>query len=225
MKLESIERHTLTVHLIWTVIAAAMLFLPLGLTLGHVVFGLVLLYNLMVPIAAKSAGHDEVFRLWLFLVPLSAFQVLPDYFLADVIGVLVFPEIGFPQFGPVSAFMAGMWTIPLFVIVFVSRRIEARQGRQAGLLWAALLSFLIFVGSEATLWRLSIWHAENVHMTAHVAWYVVLPEVLLGLSTFLAFDLLGKRAVVWRILGALAVSAFYLGNLGLSYLLIERILF
>ena len=92
-----------------------------------------LVYNLALPIAARFLGHREWLKLWLFLVPLSALQVLPDWVLSAVLEVLVFPDTGGPRIATVNASMAGMWAITPFPVIFLGQRVEDRLGRRAAL--------------------------------------------------------------------------------------------
>ncbi len=192
-------------------------------TLGARIWVLVLVYNLALPVSARLLDHREWLKLWLFLVPLSALQIVPDLVLSAVLEVLVFPDSGGPRINTVNASMAGMWTIALFPVVFLGQRIEARIGRRAALATVATASFMVFVGSEALAWRIPIWHAQNVAMVGGVALYVVIPEILLGLATFRVFQGTAARPLGVRLVGALALMLFYLGALICSYFLIERV--
>lgn len=190
-------------------------------SLGARIFALVVGYNLALPIAARLLRHREWLVLWLFLVPLSALQVVPDWVLSAVLGVLVFPDVGGPRLDTVSGSMAGMWTIALFPVLFLGSRVEARVGRRAAYAAVAVASFVIFVGSEAVAWRIPIWHAQNVAMFGNVALYVVVPEILLGLATYRVFQATASRTVHLSLAGAVALMLFYLGALIGCYSLIE----
>ncbi len=222
--LSASELNALVLHTLFALIAATALAVSLPLTTGQVIFALVLAYNLAVGAGALVLGHRDWLRLWLFLVPLSALQIVPDAFLSSVLGVLVFPDVGFPRIGGVSAFMAGMWTIALFVVVFLGRSVEGRSSRRTALVWVSVASFVLFVGSEAVLWRVPVWYAQDVTMVGHVAVYVVVPEILLGLSTFLTYQALENRRVVYRLAGEVALMVLYLGALCCSYLVVEHVL-
>lgn len=192
-------------------------------TLGARIWILVLGYNLALPVAARLLGHREWLALWLFLVPLSALQVVPDWVLSAVLEVLIFPDVGGPRIDTVNASMAGMWTIALFPVVFLGSRIEARAGRRAAFATVAAASFAVFVGSEAVAWRIPIWYAQNVAMVGHVALYVVMPEILLGLATFRVFRTTTPKPLGMRLAGALALMLFYLSALICCYFLIEEV--
>ncbi|MEO0559849.1 MAG: hypothetical protein AAF170_16895, partial [Bacteroidota bacterium] len=167
---------------------------------------------------------SEWVPLWGFLALVSLFQVIPDAFLASVLGTLVFPETGGPRIGKVPLAMAGMWTIPLWVSLFTARQLD--QGSLYRGLWiAALVCGVVLASSEATLWAVPIWEAaEGVTTVGRVAVYVILPEVLLGAVTYLAYHLSRERS--WAAKGAVAglVALVYLGALCASYGLVERVL-
>ncbi|NBC17024.1 MAG: hypothetical protein GVY18_06875 [Bacteroidetes bacterium] len=154
--------------------------------------------------------------------PLSVLQVVPDWFLAEVLGVLVFPDLGVFRIGAVSGYMAGLWAVPLFVIVYVSLRLQERSRRGVGDLTAVVLALLIFGAAEATLWRLGAWVAQDVTTVAHVALYVVPPEMLLGWTAFHAYRRVGDRPFPHKLGAAGLVMLIYLGSLCASYLLLER---
>ncbi len=118
------DRDAVYLHLFFAIAATLMLTLPLGISVGWRLCVLVLLYNVLVPLTAWLRQHPDWLTLWLFLLPLSLWQIFPDWFLSAVLGVLVFPDTGAPKIGNIPIFMAGLWTIPLFIIIFLGRRIK-----------------------------------------------------------------------------------------------------
>ncbi len=126
------EGHALAFHALFAAVAVAVLAVPVA-TLGARIFALVLGHNFALPVVARLLGHREWLSLWLFLLPLSAFQVVPDWVLSAVLGVLVFPDVGGPRIDTVNGSMAGIWTIALFPVVLLGQQIEARIGRRAAL--------------------------------------------------------------------------------------------
>ena len=223
-KLERVDRDAILLHGAFALACLLVLAVPLGIPVGQRVSGLVLLYNVALPLAAWRRGHPEWSKLWLFLVPLSVLQVFPDWFLADPLGVIEFPDTGGLRIGPIPAFMAGMWTIPLFIIILLGRRVAAHSTRNIALATVAVASILLFVGSEATLWAVPIWHARNVTMVARVAVYLIVPEIVLGLSAFLAFESSLHRSIWHKLSGAFAVMLLYLGSPCFFYLVVEQLL-
>ncbi len=189
-------------------------------TLGWRITGLVIFYNLLLPAFARAVNYSGWLELWTYLLPLSILMIAPDWFLAEVLGVLVFPDTGAPFVGPVPIFMGGMWVVPLFIIIYIGRRF---RGRYAPYL-AGLASGVIFLASEATLWQIPIWMAQNVAQVGHVAWYLVAPLTMLGVFALWGFEWsLGKS--FWHKLAAgFLVMLTYIGNTGLFYLLVERVM-
>jgi hypothetical protein len=163
-------------------------------------------------------------NLWLFALILSLFQVFPDWFLADQLDVLVFPADGCFKIGAVSGYMAGLWTIPIFIAVFVGERIQYRYSPNIAYLAAGAVSFILFAGSEQTLWLLPAWHAENVFMIGHTAVYIVIPEIILGLTAFFGFQQVKTKPIRYKIIAAFLVMQLYLGSAAFFYFLIESIL-
>ena len=215
------DRHVLGFHLVFAALASAALLAPVETPSGVRIFLLVVFYNMALPLAAHQLDHRRWIRIWLFLVPVSAFQVLPDAFLAARLEVLVFPNLGGPRLGPVPAAMAGMWTIPLFLVLYLGERCLAEKNLSTALGAVAVASAVLFVGAEATLWAVPIWYAQGVHTVGHVALYVIVPEILLGLAAFIACEELADRHPTLQVLAAFCVSTFYLGALGISHLLVE----
>ncbi len=217
------ERHVITFHWLYAMAAGVGFYTVPREWVGPLIFALVAAYNIALPLAGRWLGHDDWIVIWLFLVPLSLFQVFPDHVLATHLGTLVFPDLGTPRLGAVNAFMAGMWTIPLFLITFLGLRLDDRFSRRAALLGVGLASLVILVGSEAVLPALPIWYAQGVETIGHVALYVIVPEILLGIATFLAVERSPRRKAWENLLSAGLVSAFYLLCLLGSYVLIERV--
>lgn len=216
------DRDVIGFHLAFAGLAALTLALPLGASTGWRVLALAVVYNLGLPALAVGRGHREAFALWGFLVPLSALQVFPDWFLADVLKILVFPDTGAPRLGAVPVFMAGLWTPALFPVLYAAGRAAVR-GWVGGALMAAGAGLALFAGAEAVLWAVPIWEAQNVHQTAHVAWYVLAPEVLLSVAAWGAFAATRTRGWPARLAAAFAVMVFYLGALGFFYFVVERL--
>ena len=203
-------RHALALHGLLAVAALAGYASLHPPRLGMAILGLVIAYNLLLPVWAKAAGFGHWFRAWLCLLPLSVFQVLPDWFLSAGLGVLHFPDLGAPRFETVPVYMAGMWVIPLFWV------------SQARSIWgAALVALLIFAFAEWFARPLQIWVASGVSQSFGVAHYVLLPEALLGAGTWWLCRQhhgISLRLVVQ----AAALALCYTGALAVSWTLFER---
>ncbi|MCW7468019.1 DUF6989 domain-containing protein [Leptospira kanakyensis] len=165
------------------------------------------------------------FRIWKFLVPLSIFMVFPDWFLSSALQILVFPEDGFFKIGTVAGYMAGLWVIPLFVCVYTGIKLEEMSVSIIGTgLWVGIIALIIFGTSEATMWVLGSWYAKDVKMWGHVAYYVLVPEMILGITTYLAYQGFSYSAYIIQMAIGFLVMLLYIGNLSFFYLLIEKIL-
>ncbi len=220
LRLTHSEADALIFHLAFACLALVVLRLAepsLGLRIGV----LVVVYNLMLPAYAQWRGHDEWMDLWLFLLPLSVLQVLPDWFLAAVLDSLVFPRTGSAFIGAVPIFMAGMWVIPLFLIVMVDRAVTPRFGRVAGVLGTVLASALIFLSAEAMAWRIPIWIARDVAHWQGIAFYLIPALLLLGPVTAYAYEACLHRTIWERLLAAALVMLAYAASCTLSYWLVE----
>ncbi|MCD9197852.1 DUF6989 domain-containing protein [Aeromicrobium wangtongii] len=181
---------------------------------GWGVLATVLAYVIALQVAARRSGRDDLAALAAFLVPVSVFQVLPDWVLADLIGTLRFPDTGGLRVDDViPVAMAGMWVAPLFIAVALA---GGRPGR------AALLSAVVFLGAEIAAPALGLWEPTgDTTRWAGVAIYVVPAEAALGWATAVAFTATRRLGAWPRVGAALAVSTFYLGALVLAHFLID----
>jgi hypothetical protein len=227
ISLQASERDALWLHLLWGLLVAGALALPSGPPQGMRIFLLLVAYATAAVALAVRRGYGQWLEDLAVLIPLSALQIFPDWFLSKVLGVLAFPDPTFPKIGTVTAYMAGMWTVPLFLAVLVGRGVEARDprfldraaGRPMARMAAAAAAAFLFVGAEATLWRLEIWHAVGVYQVGHVALYVVVPEVLLGVAVYEACRWAEGRRWWEKLTVAVVVMWLYLGMLAFFYLL------
>jgi len=207
-------RDALLFHVFFALAAGGVFFVLRPPELGWGLLGLVTVYNLLLPLIASRGGHREWLDLWIFLLPLSVLQVLPDWVLSQQFGILVFPDLGGPFIGAVPAYMAGMWVIPLFWIVWLAGR---------STLTAALLALLFFAGAEWAAHPLQLWHAQHVGQFMGIAYYVLLPEMLLGWATAYAYEQTRESNPFARLGAVACVSSFYTGALVLSYFLSEHV--
>ena len=119
IELEKEEKDALIVHLLFAIICIPILLIPISI--GLQLFILVTIYNLLIPLFAFWRGYNEWIKLWLFVFMLSVFFIWPDWILADQLGTIAFPpNDGILHIGAVSAYMAGLWAIPFFAIVFMN---------------------------------------------------------------------------------------------------------
>ena len=171
-------------------------------------------YNVALPLTARAVGRPDLVRLWAFLLPLSVFQLLPDWVLAETIGTIHFPDTGGPRVDDVIPLaMCGMWVAPLFISLALAKDSAWR---------AAGLALAIFTGSELAAPVLEIWEpTDAATQVAGVALYVLPAEAVLGAAAFLAFRWVGERARVEQVAVALGVATLYLGALVLGYFLID----
>ena len=218
------ERDALLFHLAFSVLCMPVLLVP-GPGMGVKLFILVLVYNIALPVTAKLRGHAEWTGIWLFALVLSIFQVFPDWFLSAQLGVLVFPEDGFPKIGTVSGYMAGLWTIPIFIIIYAARGFgRAVSTRAAYAAAAAVLALVIFGLSEQTVWMLPSWYAIDVHMIGHTAIYIIVPEMILGMSCVYSYERVRGKGHAVMVPAAFLVMLLYLGSAAWFYFIVERVL-
>jgi hypothetical protein len=125
--------------------------------------------------------------------------------------------------GDIPLYMAGLWAIPLFALTYIGCELKKRFAYPMTLVGIAILTLFIFIIAEETMWMLPSWSARNVTLVGHVALYIIIPEILLGLSTFLSYDLFKDKGLPVQLALAYVVMVFYLGNAALFNFL-ERVL-
>ena len=181
---------------------------------GWGIAALVVGYNVGLPLLARAVDRADWFELWAFLLPVSIFQVLPDWVLAGQVGSLVFPDVGGPRVDDVIPLaMAGMWVPPLFIVLVLAGGSALR---------AAGLALVVFLGSELAAPMLELWEpGPGLTEVAGVALYVLPAEAALGWAACVAFEATCDAPRPGKVGAAFAVSTFYLGALVLSYFLIE----
>jgi len=214
------------IHVVFAVLAAITLLFPFpGVLVDQKMLIIVVLYNALIVIEFYHKGHEEWKSIWLFSFILSLFMIFPDWYLAETLGALVFPIGGLPMIGgSIPLYMAGLWSIPFFIIIFVGKEIQKRKSIEMTLAIVSVLGVLIFVMSELTLVNLPSWTATVTGMTGNLAWYIIIPELFLALSTFICYEYILEKKIWMKIIGAFAVMVFYIGNASFFYFLIETLL-
>ncbi|WP_232680397.1 hypothetical protein [Nocardioides sp. R-C-SC26] len=181
---------------------------------GWAVLTCVVGYLVALVVVCRVTSRPDLLALVGFLVPVSIFQVLPDWILAEVLGTLRFPDTGGPRVDDVVPLaMAGMWVAPLFVALALSAGRPAR---------AALYAVVVFAGAEVLAPALDLWEpvGDTTRMFG-IAVYVLPAEAALGWAAAFAFNQVRTRSLPTRTAAALAVATFYLGALVLSYFVID----
>ncbi|MET0766979.1 MAG: hypothetical protein ABWY50_04985 [Aeromicrobium sp.] len=181
---------------------------------GWGVLATVVAYVAALQVATRRSGRRDLQALAAFLVPVSVFQVLPDWVLADLVGTLRFPDTGGLRVDDViPVAMAGMWVAPLFLAVALAGGRPARS---------AVLAAVIFLGAELAAPGLGLWEPTgDTTRWVGVAIYVIPAEAALGWSTAVAVAATRRAGPLARVGAAFAVSTFYLGALVLAYFLID----
>ena len=212
-------REALWFHGLFVAVALLTLSLVHGAMFGTALLTLAIAYNVTLPLYALARGHAEWLSLWLFLIPLSCGQVLPDWALVDIARVLVFPDYGqFRIGGAVPVYFMGLWIMLLFPILLVCDSTRRRY------LNTALLSLLLFAFWEWAARPLGLWHAVNVSMIAGTAVYPLIPEIMLSLVALWAYRSTRKYSTIQQLFSAFAVNLLYTGALFIGLLLSRHLL-
>ena len=221
-------RATFWIFLTGGLLCGALLALPRVLTppqLGQALLAVVALYVLVLFAGAWLRSQHELLGALTFLLPLSACQVLPDTVLVQVLGTLAFPDLGAARIGPaVPAYMAGLWVLPLLLVVWAAE-VTSRASAALSLLVALAVSLAVFGAAEwAAAHVLTLWHPRNVDTWQGVALYVLPAEALLGLVTWVAYTQVRHRTIFTKAVAAALVSVFYAGALVASHVAFQRYL-
>jgi len=225
LNLTKLEKDFIYLHLIFTVLCIVVLIIPVSNSIGIKLLILVVIYNILIPVLNKIRNHTDMINLWFFAFLVSLFQIWPDWFLSAQLDVLVFPEDGLFKIGTVSGYMLGLWMIPIFIIVFTGIRINDRSSDKVAILAVSLLSLLIFGLAEQSMWMLQSWYPQNVTLLfGHLAVYIVVPEILLGLSSYYCYTKIREKHIWTKIGTAFLVMILYLGNACFFYFLIEKVI-
>ena len=219
-------RDFIIVHLIFVGLCFAVLIIPVPISMGIKLFILVASYNLLILLVGLFRKDSEWVKLWVFVFFISLFQIWPDWFLSAQLNVLVFPEDGLFNIGTVSGYMAGLWAIPLFIICFIGLKLKEKYSLPKTLIAIGLIALAIFGFSEQSMWMLQSWYPQNVTLIFdHLAVYIIIPEVILGLSTFYYFQKTKNQHYLMLIVVAFGIMLLYLGSVSFFYFVFEKVIF
>jgi len=219
------DKDFIIVHLIFITVCILILSLPIPLPIGIKLFILVIVYNLLVALVGLIRKDKAWIKLWFFTLMISVFQIFPDWFLSAELNILIFPEDGLFKIGTVSGYMLGLWAIPLFMICFIGLKVEELSSKRKGFITVTVCSLLIFGIAEQSMWLLNSWYPQSVTLIFdHLAIYIILPEILLGLSTFYFYSREKSKKMWILIIYAFIIMILYLGNASFFFFLIEKII-
>ena len=215
------EKDVIIVHVLFALICAMVMLFPLKPAIGVRMMALVIIYNLMMPLWGLFRRDREWLNLWLFSFILSLLMIFPDWFLSKYLEILVFPDDGMFKIGTVSAYMAGLWTIPVFIILFISERMYIHYSSKAAYGTATLASFIIFTLSDQLFRLLPAWYSQHVNMIGHMPVYIIVPKILFGLAAYFAYQYTSKLSNWYKFPAAALVMQLYLGSAVFFYFLVE----
>jgi hypothetical protein len=214
------------IHIIFAVLAAITLLVTIPTaTVSGKMLVLVLIYNGLIVVEFYTKGYEDWKSIWVFAFIMSLLMVFPDWYLAETLGALQFPDDGFPMIGgSIPLYMAGLWSIAFFIILFIGQEVQSRKSEGIAYGLVSVFSVMIFVLAELTLVYLPSWTATVIGMTGNLAWYIVIPELFLGLSAFVCYNIVKGKKIWMTILGAFTVMILYIGSASFFYFIIETLL-
>ncbi|MHA2201131.1 MAG: hypothetical protein ACXABN_14740 [Candidatus Thorarchaeota archaeon] len=81
------------IHIIFAVLAAISLLVPIPTaTVSGKMLVLVLLYNGLIVVDFYAKGYEDWKSIWIFAFMLSLLMVFPDWYIAETLGALQFPN-------------------------------------------------------------------------------------------------------------------------------------
>ncbi|MHA1943830.1 MAG: DUF6989 domain-containing protein [Candidatus Thorarchaeota archaeon] len=219
-------RDFMLIHIIFAVLAAITLLVTIPTaTVSGKMLVLVLIYNGLIVVEFYTKGYEDWKSIWVFAFIMSLLMVFPDWYLAETLGALQFPDDGFPMIGgSIPLYMAGLWSIAFFIILFIGQEVQSRKSEGIAYGLVSVFSVMIFVLAELTLVYLPSWTATVIGMTGNLAWYIVIPELFLGLSAFVCYNIVKGKKIWMTILGAFTVMILYIGSASFFYFIIETLL-
>ncbi len=198
-------------------------------TVGNTVFLLVVFWHLTIFLRGLFR-YPRLLSYYRFLLPLSLWFVLPDWFLVRFAGTLEFPSNGsfWMIGGAVSPSMAGMWSIPGLLILqscYPSSTTTENTIPVMCHVKAAIVGLVVFVMAEQCLpfvWTVTEGVVHRVGWGHGVAVYVLPAEILLG-PTILHFYHATKdsKNCYHSIMGAGMTMLIYTGALSIGLLALE----
>ncbi|MCC5813221.1 MAG: hypothetical protein JJT78_00565 [Leptospira sp.] len=209
----------------YSILVLLILFTPLIAVTGWKLIFLVGFFIIAMPILIYSLDLEDWKPVFWFSFLASLFQIFPDWFLAEALGVLVFPDEERFLIGKVPIYMAGMWTIPFFISL-LSARIAKSNINFIPVnihILTGLIALMIFWISEETMHHIPVWYAQNVKLIGSSAIYVLPAEFLLGVYLSWVYEISLGRNILEKILLASSVFIFYTGALSVSYLIVEKL--
>lgn len=217
------EKRVLLVHSVFALAAISLLLSPAGPATGIRVLVLVAVYNAALLILGLAWNHKRWLDILSFAVPLSILQVLPDWYLSSRAGTLEFSADS-PRVGTVPVFMAGMWTLPVFVSIFLAVRIRKRWpvvSRMVASLLGGMAAFSIYALSEIVLTRMPLWTAKNVAVFEGAALYVLPAEFVFAMFTVHAYFVSETQPWIVRLSYSAVAMLVYTGALSISLLFLS----
>jgi len=191
--------------------------------LGQVYAACVLLFCALMAMGAWFGSQHELLAAFVFAVLLGACLLLPDVLLAQS-GVLAFPNLGATRvFGPVPAYIPGLWVPPLLVVLWLAEIVH-RYSAFAATAVALLASAAVFAATEWAAQRLGLWLPRGVDTIRGVAVYAVAAKTLLGLGAWLMFTQVHHRTVFAKAAGAAVVALFYTGAAIAANFVVQKLL-
>ncbi|MFX0038386.1 MAG: DUF6989 domain-containing protein [Promethearchaeota archaeon] len=212
------------IHLVFALICIIVIIIPFTNYMGIKLFLLVVIYNIILPVFGYLRKHFEWINIWVFVFLISLFQIWPDWFLSAELGILVFPEDGFLKIGTVSLYMAGLWTIPLFLITLAGLKMQEHFSKLITYVSIGIISLLIFGIAEQSMWILQSWYPQNVYVIGNLAIYIIIPEIILGVSTYFSFIIIREKNHILKIPISFIIMILYLGTAVFFYFLFDQIL-
>lgn len=195
--------------------------------IGNTVLVLVVFWHLTI-FMRGLLQYPQLLSFYRFLLPLSVWFVLPDWFLAKYAQTLEFPRNGTLWMigGAINPCMAGMWSIPGLLILQSVYPASNDLLSMACYAKAAAIGLAVFVSAEQCLpfiWTATEKVVHRVGWGEGVAAYVIPAETLLGPMILYSYHVT-KDSKTWLqpTMAAGQTMLAYTGALSIGLLVFEN---
>lgn len=165
-------------------------------------------------------------RLLLFGLGLGATELAADALCVRYTGTLDYSVAHSPLLGLSPFWMPTAWLVVAAQIGYLGRRMMARLGTAAGMVMTALLGAVNIPFYEEMAYHAHWWRYAHCRMLGHTPLYIIVAELLIGLTLGPLAAWAMRAGATWRD----AAAAGLIGGLGtiggglIGYGLVERVL-
>jgi hypothetical protein len=195
----------------------------IGLSIGAVQMLMVSVFY----ICFLTVGYIKKYTRWndllSFLIPISIFYTIPDWFLANQLSVLEFSKDTSWSYDGIPIYLVGMWTISMFLMIYNAIFFQKKFKNNVFLIVFLLVaSTFIFILSDQMLWQIALWKYNGVKMLDRTPIFIIPTNLLLGVYTYFGYQIAKNKPFLNKILIAFCVMLLRFGLIMASYYVVEH---